>query len=52
MAGSLGLSEDEIEGYIAGGALVSVALPAMIADDAGGADSTAKLTRASLPTTS
>jgi hypothetical protein len=49
--GRLGLSEDEIERYIAR-ALVSVALPAMIADDAGGADSTAEVTRASLPKTS
>jgi crotonobetainyl-CoA:carnitine CoA-transferase CaiB-like acyl-CoA transferase len=48
--GELGLSEGEIDGYFASGALVSVALPAMIADDAGGADST--VTRAPLPSTS
>jgi len=43
--GRLGLSEDEIEGYIAGGALVSVGLPVTIADGM------AKVSRASLSTT-
>ena len=49
--GELGLSESEIDGYLASGALVSVALPATIADDAGRADGPAKVRRASLPTT-
>jgi crotonobetainyl-CoA:carnitine CoA-transferase CaiB-like acyl-CoA transferase len=49
--GELGLSESEIDGYLASGALVSVALPAPVADDAGRADGPAKVRRASLPTT-
>src|ERR1700724_1657048 len=49
--GELRLSESEIDGYLASGALVSVAPPATIADDAGRADGPAKVRRASLPTT-
>jgi crotonobetainyl-CoA:carnitine CoA-transferase CaiB-like acyl-CoA transferase len=49
--GELGLREGEIDRYIASGALVSVALPATISNDAGGAEGAANATRASLPTT-
>jgi hypothetical protein len=44
--GELGLSKAEIDGYIAAGALVSVALSATIADDANG---TAKISEPPLP---
>jgi hypothetical protein len=45
-----GLSEGEIDSYIASSALVSVSIRATIAADAGGAEGAAKVSRASLLT--
>jgi crotonobetainyl-CoA:carnitine CoA-transferase CaiB-like acyl-CoA transferase len=49
--GELCLSEVQIDGYIASGALVSVPIPAPVRDDAGGAEPMAKVNRAPLVTT-
>ena len=49
--GELGLSEGQIDGYIASGALVSVPIPAPVRDDADGAEPMAKVNRAPLVTT-
>ena len=49
--GELGLSEGQIDGYIASGALVSVPIPAPVRDDAGGAEPMAKVNKAPLVTT-
>jgi crotonobetainyl-CoA:carnitine CoA-transferase CaiB-like acyl-CoA transferase len=49
--GELGLSDGQIDGYIASGALVSVPIPAPVRDDASGAEPMAKVNRALLVTT-
>jgi hypothetical protein len=49
--GELGLSEAEIDGYVAGGALLSVALPATIGADADGANGSEKVRELPFPAT-
>jgi crotonobetainyl-CoA:carnitine CoA-transferase CaiB-like acyl-CoA transferase len=49
--GELGLSEDEIDSYIASGALVSVSIPATVPDDGRRANATANISEPLLPET-